>query len=325
MPLTSTHRDLTYMQAIVEAQREEMLRDERVILIGEDIAVYGSGALFNTFDEKRLRNVPISENSFTGMGIGAALTGLRPIVDLTIASFVYLASDQIINQAAKLRFMTGGQLRVPIVFRACTFYNISNAAQHADRPYPFFMNVPGLKIVAPATPSDMKGLLKSAIRDDDPVLVFEDMNLWARKEKVPTDPDYLVPIGRADIKRAGNDVTIISIAACLSKALAAADILAKEGISAEVIDLRTLAPLDKETLLRSVARTGRVVIVDNSHRTGSVASEIAAVIAEDGFESLRKPIQRVTTPPVHIPAAPTMEKPLYPNAERIVAAVKRIL
>lgn len=323
--MSETHRPLTYLQAIVEAQREEMLRDERVILIGEDIAIYGGGGLYDSFDEKRLKNVPISENSFTGMGVGAALTGLRPIVDLTIASFVYLASDQIINQAAKLRYMTGGQLTVPIVFRACTYYNVSNAAQHADRPYPFFMNVPGLKIVAPSTPSDMKGLLKSAIRDDDPVLVFEDVNLWTKKEPVSTDPDCLIPIGQADIKRAGSDVTIVSIAGCLPHALAAATILEKEGISVEVIDPRTLVPLDKETLLKSVAKTGRLVIVDNSHRTNSVASEIAAVVAEEGFESLRKPIQRVTTPAVHIPFSAALEKPLYPNPKSIAAAVKRIL
>jgi acetoin:2,6-dichlorophenolindophenol oxidoreductase subunit beta len=236
-----------------------------------------------------------------------------------------LASDQIINQAAKLRYMTGGQLQVPIVFRACTYYNVSNAAQHADRPYPFFMNVPGLKILAPSTPADMKGLLKSAIRDDDPVLVFEDINLWTKKEQVPVDSDWLVPIGLADVKRSGTDVTIISIAGCLPKALAAADALAREGISAEVIDPRTLVPLDKETLLRSVAKTGHLVIVDNSHRTGSVASEIAAVVAEEGFESLRKPIQRVTTPAVHIPYSAVLEKPLYPSKDHIVAAVRRIL
>lgn len=316
--------EISYLQAIVEAQREEMLRDERVILIGEDIAIYGGKGLYESFDEKRLRNVPISENSFTGMGVGAALTGLRPIVDLTIASFVYLASDQIINQAAKLRYMTGGQLRVPIVFRTCTYYNVSNAAQHADRPYPYFMNVPGLKVVAPSTPADMKGLLKAAIRDDDPVLVFEDVNLWTKKERVSTDADFLVPIGRADVKREGSDVTIVAIAGCVPKALAAADALASEGISAEVIDPRTLVPLDKEAVLRSVAKTGRLVIVDNSHRTGSVASEIAAVVAEEGFDSLRKPIQRVTTPAVHIPFAAVLEKPLYPSKEGIVAAVKRI-
>jgi acetoin:2,6-dichlorophenolindophenol oxidoreductase subunit beta len=271
-----------------------------------------------------LRNVPISENSFTGMGVGAAVTGLRPIVDLTIASFVYLASDQIINQAAKLRYMTGGQLRVPIVFRICTYYNVSNAAQHADRPYPFFMNAPGLKIVAPSTPADMKGLLKSAIRDDDPVLVFEDVNLWGKKERVPSDPDYLIPIGRADVKRLGSDVTIVALAGCVPKALAAAQALEKDDISAEVIDPRTLLPLDKETLLQSVAKTGRLVIVDNSHRTGSVASEIAAVVAEEAFESLRRPIQRVTTPAVHIPFSSALEKPLYPSHEAIIAAVRRI-
>lgn len=322
--MSDSRVELTYMQAIVEAQREEMLRDERVILVGEDIAVYGGKGLFDSFDEKRLRNAPISENSFTGMGIGAALTGLRPIIDLTIASFVYLASDQIINQAAKLRYMTGGQLRVPIVIRACTYHNRANAAQHADRPYPFFMNVPGLKIVAPASPADMKGLLKAAIRDDDPVLVFEDSNLWARRELVTTDRDFLVPIGQAEIKRAGSDVTIVAIAGCVPKALVAADMLEKEHISAEVIDPRTLVPLDKQTLLASVAKTGRLVIVDNSHRTCSVASEIAAVVAEEAFDSLRKPIQRVTTPAVHIAFSAALERPLYPSAEGIAAAVRRI-
>lgn len=317
-------REMTYLQAIVEAQREEMLRDERVILIGEDIAIYGGRPLYDTFDDKRLKNVPISENSFTGMGVGAALTGLRPIVDLTIASFVYLAADQIINQAAKLRYMTGGQLKVPIVFRACTYYNVSNAAQHADRPYPFFMNVPGLKILAPATPTDMKGLMKAAIRDDDPVLVFEDINLWTKKEQVPTDPDFLIPIGRADVKRIGQDVTVVSIAGCLPKVIAAADEAASEGISVEIIDARTLVPLDKDTILSSVAKTGRLVIVDHSHRVNSVASEIAAVVAEEGFRDLREPIQRVTTPAVHIPYSAALEKPLYPNRNAILAAVRRI-
>lgn len=321
----STHRELTYLNAIIEAQREEMLRDERVILIGENIDIYGCAPLFDSFGENRLRNVPISEGSFTGMGIGAALTGLRPIVDLTIASFVYLASDQIINQAAKLRYMTGGQLTVPIVFRACTYYNVSNAAQHADRPYPFFMNVPGLKIVAPAGAADMKGLLKSAIRDNDPVVVFEDINLWSKKELVPTDPNYLVPIGQAAVKKVGSDITLVSIAGALPKVMAAAEALGKDGISAEVIDVRTIVPLDEQTLLTSIAKTGRVVIVDHSHRTGSVASEIAAVLSDKGFEFLRKPIQRVTTPQVHIPYSAVLEKPLYPNVERVAAAAKRIL
>jgi len=316
---------LSYLQAIVEAQREEMRRDERVILLGEDIAVYGAQTLFDEFDESRLRNTPISEGSFTGVGVGAALTGLRPIVDLTIASFVYLASDQIINQAAKLRFMTGGQLKVPIVIRTSTFYNNRTAAQHADRPYPIFMNIPGLKVVAPATASDAKGLLKSAIRDDDPVVMFEDINLWGKKEEVPCDEDFLVPIGKADVKRAGSDVTIVSVAGCLPAALAAAEDLSKDGVNAEVVDLRTIIPMDTDTILESVGRTGRLVIVDNSHRVGSVASEIAAVVSEQGFDSLRKPIQRVTTPAVHIPYNPTLEKQLYPTRQTIAAAVRKIM
>lgn len=318
-------RKLSYHQAVVAAHREEMLRDDRVILIGEDIAIHHGKTLFDSVDETRLRNAPISENGFTGMGIGAALTGLRPIVDLTIASFVYLASDQIINQAAKLRYMTGGQLRVPIVFRACTYHNLGNAAQHSDRPYPFFLNVPGLKVVAPSTPADVKGLIKSAIRDDDPVLVLEDANLWTTKELVPDDPDHLVPIGQADVKRVGSDVTIVSIAGCLPRVLQAADTLAEDGIWAEVIDPRTLVPLDVEAVLRSVTKTGRLVIVDNSHRTGSVASEIAAVVVEEGFDQLARPIQRVTTPDVQIPFSSVLEKPLYPSVDRVVAAVRRVL
>jgi acetoin:2,6-dichlorophenolindophenol oxidoreductase subunit beta len=315
---------LSYLQAIVQAQREEMQRDERVILMGEDIAVYGAQALFDEFDHSRLRNLPISEGSFTGVGVGAALTGLRPIVDLTIASFVYLASDQIINQAAKLRFMTGGQLKVPLVVRTSTFYNNRTAAQHADRPYPLFMNIPGLKVLAPATATDAKGLLKSAVRDDDPVVIFEDTNLWGKKEEVPTDDDFLVPIGKAEVKREGSDVTIVSLAGSLPAALGAADMLAKDGLSAEVIDLRTIVPIDREAILNSVAKTGRLVIADASHRIGSVASEIAAFVVEQAFDSLKKPVRRVTTPSVHIPYNPTLEKQLYPTKERIVAAVREI-
>lgn len=323
--MQNSTQKLSYLQAIVEAQREEMRRDERVILMGEDIAVYGAQTLFDEFDGKRLRNTPISENSFTGVGVGAALTGLRPIVDLTIASFCYLASDQIINQAAKLRFMTGGQLKVPIVVRTSTFYNNRTAAQHADRPYPLFMNVPGLKVIAPATASDAKGLLKAAIRDDDPVIMFEDINLWAKKEQVPCDEDFLVPIGKADVKRAGSDVTVVSVAGCLPAALAAADALGKEGVSVEVVDLRTIVPMDKESVLASVAKTGRLVVVDNSHKVGSVASEVAAFVSEEGFDTLRRPIQRVATPSIHIPYNQGLEKRLFPTKDRIVDAVRAIL
>lgn len=317
--------DLTYLGAIMEAQKEEMARDPRVILIGEDIALYSASGALGKLDPKRTWNAPISELGFSGMAVGAALTGLRPIVDLTIASFVYLACDQIINQAAKIRYMTGGQSSVPVVFRMSMWHNGANAAQHSDRPYPMFMNVPGLKVIAPATPGDMKGMLKSAIRDDDPVLVFEDNDLWGKKEAVATDPDSLVPIGKAAVRRAGTDVTVVSIAGCLPHAQSAVDQLAKEGVSAELIDVRSLVPLDRTTILASVARTGRLVVVDYAHRTAGAAAEIAALVAEEGFGALRAAVQRVTTPDVQIPFSPKLERPLYPNRDRIVAAVRRIL
>lgn len=324
-PQTKTHERISYMDAIVKAQIEEMHRDERVFLMGEDLSVYGDGKVLATFGGLRVWSTPISETSFTGMAIGAAMTGVRPIVSLSIASFMYLASDQIINQAGKLRYMTGGHMKVPAVFRCSMFYNFSIAAQHSDRPYPMFMNAPGLKIVAPTTPADMKGLLKAAIRDEDPVMVFEDSTLWGIKDDVPTDLDFLVPIGKADVKHEGGDVTIVAIAGCMKHAMAAAQQLKKEGISAEVVDPRTLVPLDKDTIIESVTKTGRLVVVDNANRTCNAAAEIAAMVAEEAFESLKKPIQRLSTPDVHIPYAPTLEKPLYPSKDSIIAAVRKIL
>ena len=322
---TKTHIKMSYMEAIVAAEIEEMKRDKRVILMGEDLSIYGDGNITTEFGSSRVWSTPISENSFTGAAIGAAMTGLRPMVALNIASFMYLASDQIINQAGKLHFMTGGQMKVPVVFRCTLYHNCAIAAQHSDRPYPMFMNAPGLKIIAPSTPADMKGLLKSAVRDDDPVVIFEDTNLWGSRGMVPTDPDHLVPIGKADIKRDGSDVTIVSISGCLKPVLAAAKLLEKEGISVEVVDPRTLVPLDKETIVKSVRKTGRLVLVDNANRTCSAVSEIAAIVSEEAFESLTKPIQRLTTPDVHVPASPGLEKLLYPTKEQIVNAVKKIL
>lgn len=323
-PATSSLVRMSYMDALVQAQIEELARDERVIVMGEDIAIYGGGRLVEMFDSSRVWTMPISETSFTGVGIGAAISGLRPIVDLTIASFMYLASDPIINQAAKLRFMTGGQVQVPIVFRCCMYYGASLAAQHSDRPYPMFMNIPGLKIVCPSSPADIKGLLKSAVRDDDPVMIFEDTKLWPIKGEVPSDPDYLVPIGRADIKRAGTDVTIVAIGGAMRATLEAADALAQEGISVEAIDPRTLKPLDTRTIIESVVKTGRLVLVENAHRTVNVSSEIAAVVAEEAFDSLRRPIQRLSAPDVHVPFSPTLESMLFPTKNKIVAAVKKI-
>jgi pyruvate dehydrogenase E1 component beta subunit len=316
---------MSYLEAIVQAQIEEMERDERVIMMGEDISVYGSGAIVQRFGPERVWAMPISENSFAGVGIGAAIGGLRPIIDFNIASFMYLPSDQIINQAAKLRFMTGGQVRIPIVFRVCMFYGASLAAQHSDRPYPFFMNVPGLKILNPTSPADVKGLLKAAIRDDDPVMFFEDTQLWPLKEDVPTSPDHLVSIGKAAVKCAGSDVTIVALGGAIRPALDAAKSLSEEGISAEVIDPRTLKPLDAECILRSVAKTGRLIVVENAHRMVSASSEIAAIVCEQAFDSLRRPIVRLTAPDLHVGFSPALERALFPQKDQVVAAVKRLL
>lgn len=324
-PAQATHARMSYLEALVQAQIEELERDERVILMGEDIAVYGGGKIVDRFDASRIWSMPISETSFTGLGIGAAINGLRPIVDLSIASFMYLASDQIINQASKLRYMTGGQIKVPIVFRCCMYYGAAIAAQHSDRPYPMFMNVPGLKIICPSSPADIKGLLKSAVRDDDPVLIFEDTKLWPVKAEVPLDPDFLVPIGKADIKRKGDHVTVVAIGGAMRAAMEVAENLAKEGISLELIDPRTLKPLDMDTVIGSVAKTGRLVLVENAHRICSVTSEIGVTVAEQAFEYLKKPIQRLTAPDVHVPFSPSLEQGMYPGKDQITAAIRKIL
>ncbi|RWE25107.1 MAG: alpha-ketoacid dehydrogenase subunit beta [Mesorhizobium sp.] len=321
----ATHVQMSYIDALVEAQFEEMARDDRVVLMGEDVPIYGALKIIETFGKNRVWNTPISEGSFTGLGIGAAINGLRPIVDLTIASFVYLASDQIINQAAKLQFMTGGQIDIPIVFRCCMYSTGSKAAQHADRPYPFFMNVPGLKIICPSTPADMKGLMKAAIRDGDPVFVFEDARLWGVKGDVPTDPDFVIPIGKADVKREGTDVTLVTIASAIRPTMEAVSGLEKEGISVAVIDPRTLKPLDYETIKMSVAKTGRLLIVENAHRVCNVGSEIAAVMAEEAFDLLKRPILRVCAPDIHVPFSPALEKDFYPTKDDIIAAVRRLV
>jgi len=322
---TSNTRRMTYLDALGLAQREELEGNPETIIIGEDIALYAAGGAYGNTGPTRIRSAPISECGFAGMAVGAAMTGLRPIVDLTIANFIYLAADPIINQAARLRYMTGGQFKVPVTFRASMWHSQANAAQHSDRPYPMFMNIPGLKIVTPATPSDAKGLLKAAIRDDDPVLVFEDNDLWGMREEVPLDTDFVVPLGKAATRREGSDVSIISVAGCLRHALKAAEMLEKDGVSAEVIDLRTLLPLDSEAILNTVAKTGRVVIADYAHRTCGAAAEIAAIIAEVGFDFLKKPVKRVVTPDVPIPFSPVMERQLYPSAETIAAAARNLM
>ena len=326
---------MSYLGAIGAAQREAMEADERVVIIGEDVEanVYGTtgagksrkdkGDFLEMFGANRIRNTPISEEVIVGAAIGAAMTGLRPIVDLSYSSFLYMAMDQFVNQAAKNRYMFGGQASIPVVFRSAMFYGLNTGAHHSDRPYPMFMNVPGLKIIVPSNPYDAKGLLRSAVDSDDPVLTFEACMLWGSKCEVPEE-EYRIPFGQANVARTGDDVTVVAISSAVPEALAAAETLAGEGVSVEVIDPRTLVPFDTEAVIRSVQRTGRLVIADPAHRTCSAAAEISAIVAEEAFESLRAPIIRVTTPDTQIPFSPALEKQLYPNRTKIEDAVRRI-
>jgi pyruvate dehydrogenase E1 component beta subunit len=320
-------RDITMLQAVTRALSEEMRRDERVILMGQDVIykVYGAtGGLLEEFGPVRVRDTPISETAMIGSGVGAAMTGLRPIVDLTISTFTYVAMDQIVNQAAKNRYMFGGQANMPLVIRTTLAYGKASAAHHSDRPYPLFMQIPGLVVVAPATPADLLGLLKSSIRSDDPVLFFEDSGLWGRRGPVPEE-EHLVPLGVGRLVRPGRDVTIVAISGCVQHAIKAADELAKEGIEVEVIDPRTLKPLDVDLIVASVVRTGRLVIVDPASRICGAASEIAAVVSEEAFDSLRAPVIRLTAPDVHVPFSPPLERSLFPNVEKIQGAVHAVL
>jgi acetoin:2,6-dichlorophenolindophenol oxidoreductase subunit beta len=314
---------ITYIGALRSAIREEMNRDSRVLVMGQDVESF----LFEPDVRKalgceRIRNTPISEAGFVGAGIGAALTGMRPIIELGCSTFMYSAMDQIVNQAAKIRYMSGGQVSVPLVIRAPVFYTISTAAHHSDRPWGLFAQAPGLKIIVPTTPYDAKGLLKSAIRDGNPVLCFEDYTLWQLLGEVP-DGDYVVPIGKADIKRVGSDITIVALAAAVHHSLSAARRLEELGVSTEVIDVRTVAPLDRRTILQSVAKTGRLIVVDSAPGTCSVASEIAATVVESGFESLKGPVIRLTAPDVPVPFSPTLEGLMYPTEEAIFSAARR--
>lgn len=319
---------ITYLEAIRQAQMEEMILDSRVFMMGEDIRcnVFGTTTGFlEKFGEARIRDTPISENGFIGAAGGAAIVGMRPIVDATISSFLFPAMDQICSIIAKSRYIYGGQARLPLVIRSCLFYGNSNAAQHSDRPYPMFMNMPGLKIIAPSNARDMKGLLKAAVRSDDPVLSFEDSTCWTNKSEVPDDMDFVIPLGKGDVKREGTDITVIGIAGAVNIALKAAEQLAREGISIEVVDPRSLVPLDHDLILQSVRKTGRAICVDPAHKTCSAASEIAATIAEYAFEALRAPVVRITTPDTHLPFSPHIEKPLYPSVARIVDAARRLV
>lgn len=319
-------REISYITAINEAIREELRRDPLTFLMGLDVWVGAFGAtsgLTDEFGPERIRNAPISEAGYAGAGVGAAMAGMRPIIEIEFASFFYCCWDQVCNQAAKLRYMSGGQADIPITFRAVYGALGQSAAQHSETVYAQFMSVPGLKIVVPSNPYDMKGLLKSAIRDNNPVLVFEHMGLGRMKGSVP-DEDYTVPIGKGEVKREGTDITVVAIGLMVSKALAAAKKLEQDGISVEVVDPRSLIPLDEEIILNSVAKTHKVLVVDEGHLRAGAAAEIAAVIADKGFDSLDAPVKRLTTPDVPIPFSPPMEKFVLPDEAKIIAAVKEL-
>jgi len=323
-------RQITYREALREALREEMLRDKTVFVLGEDVGRYWHGAfnvtkgLAEEFGDERVRDTPISESAIIGVATGAAITGMRPVAEIMFGDLSALAMDQIANQAAKLRYMFGGQTNVPVVIRTPFGAGVNIASHHSQSLEAWFMHVPGLKIAMPSTPYDAKGLLKTAIRDDDPVMFFEHKLLYPIEGPVPEE-EYTIPFGVADVKREGENVTIVATLYMVHKALAAAKMLSKEGIDAEVIDPRTIVPLDKQAIVNSVKKTGRIVIVTEDCKTGGVSAEIAAVVAEEALDYLDAPIKRVAEPDTPIPFSPTLEQFVIPNEKSIVKAVKEIV
>jgi acetoin:2,6-dichlorophenolindophenol oxidoreductase subunit beta len=316
--------ELPYIAAIAEAISEEMARDESVLYFGQNIATSDNDPFLQAFGSDRVRVTPISETAEIGIAVGAAFAGYRPVVELYMAEFMLVAMDQVVNEAPRFHYMSGGQVKVPIVLKAGYGFTAGWAGQHTGSIYGMFMGVPGLKVAVPSTPADAKGLMTAAIRDDNPVVYFHHYLLTLEHGEVP-DGEYVVPLGEAAVRREGGDVTIVAIGWLVGKALAAAEQLAANGISAEVIDPRTLAPLDTETLLRSVAKTGRLVLVDQSTRHGSAAAVIAAEAVSAGFGSLKAPVELVTALDATIPYSQPMEDYLLPDEAKIVAAVERVL
>jgi len=321
-------REISFSEATLEAMAEEMKRDERVFVMGEDIARQGGifgqfKGLPQQFGLDRVRDTPISETAIVGAGVGAALAGMRPVVDMHFADFITVCMDEVVNQMAKIRYMFGGQCTMPIVLRAPDGIIRSAAAQHSQSLESWFLHVPGLKVVIPSNPADAKGLLKAAIRSDDPVLYFEHKGLFPLKGPVP-DGDHLTPIGKANVVRPGRDLTIVSYSMTMNRALEAASALAGEGIDAEVIDLRTISPLDMPTIITSLAKTHRLLIAHESVKTGGVGAEIAARVAEEGFDLLDAPIARIGAPFVPIPFSPVLENLVKVTADKIVQAAKQL-
>jgi pyruvate dehydrogenase E1 component beta subunit len=317
-------RELPYIAAIAEAIHQEMERDESVLFFGQNLATHDDDPFLKAFGSDRVRVTPISETAEIGMAIGAAFAGYRPVVQLYMAEFMLVAMDQVVNEAPRFHYMTGGQVKVPIVLQAGYGFTAGWAGQHTGSIYGMFMGVPGLKVAVPSTPADAKGLMTAAIRDDNPVVYFHHYLLTLEHGDVP-EGEHVVPLGEAAVRREGTDVTIVAIGWMVDKALAAAEQLAAEGVSAEVIDPRTLVPLDLATILSSVEKTGRLVVVDQSTRHGSVAAVIAAEVASEGFSSLTAPPQLVTALDATIPYSQPMEEYLLPDEAKIVGAVQRVL
>ena len=322
-------RELTISQAVNEALADELRRDPTVFLIGEDVAEAGHpfkvlSGLVDEFGPERVIDSPISEAGISGLGLGAAITGMRPVVDIMFGDFLTLIMDQVVNQAAKIHYMSGGSLKAPLTIRTTLGATRRSGAQHSQSLHAWVAHIPGLKVCLPSTPADAKGLLKSAIRDDNPVVIFEDKMMYAVKGLVP-DGDHLVPLGLADVKREGDDVTVIATSSMVQVALSAADELERDGVSVEVVDPRTIAPLDRATLIASARKTGRVVVVDEGHQSYGASAELAAVVAEDAFWHLDAPVVRLGAMDVPIPFSPVLEDQTVPTPERVAEAVLSLL
>lgn len=321
-------REMTFAEAVREAIAEEMRRDARVFIIGEDVAEAGTPfkvlkGLVEEFGPERVLDSPISEAGIAGLGVGAAMTGMRPIVDIMFGDFITLTMDQMVNQAAKTHYMSGGKLRVPMVLRTTLGATRRSAAQHSQSLHAWFSHVPGLKVAIPATPYDAKGLMKSAIRDENPVAIFEDKMLFQSKGPVP-DEDYVIPLGVADIKRRGEDITLVATSSMVQVALEAAELLATLGISAEVVDPRTTVPLDKAALVASAKKTSRALIVDEGYEMYGVTAEMASVIADGAFYYLDAPVKRMGAMNVPVPFSPVLEDLTVPTTARVVEIVKTL-
>jgi len=322
-------RELTLSQAVNEALAEELRRDPTVFVIGEDVAEAGTpfkvlSGLVEEFGAERIMDSPISEAGISGLGLGAAMTGMRPVVDIMFGDFMTLVMDQLANQAAKIHYMSGGRLSAPLTIRTTLGATRRSAAQHSQSLHALVAHIPGLKVVLPATPYDAKGLFKSAIREDNPVVVFEDKMMFAVKGPVPEE-EYILPLGVADVKREGEDVTIVATSSMVYVALEAAEQLASDGISAEVVDPRTIVPLDRETLVASARKTGRAIVVDEGHRSYGVGAELAALIAEEAFYHLDAPVRRLCAMDVPIPFSPVLEDLTVPTPDDVATEARRLV